>query len=105
MNEARDPKIDEIKFSFHVYANQHEKIQAWIEEQNVKAIEIQKKKVKKTDSFYGIYQMCWKMGYPYCGTIGGELTYEFTPNSIGESLVVKNEMTGEQLDVTDYDLW
>lgn len=26
---------------------------------------------------------CWALGYPYTGAIGGALTYEFSPTSLG----------------------
>lgn len=42
--------------------------------------------------------------YPYFGAIGGELTFQFTPTSIG-SIIKVIHCTGEQLDLTDYDSW
>ena len=42
--------------------------------------------------------------YPYFGANGGDLTYEFTPTSIG--LIVKVVHTsGAVLDLTDYNSW
>jgi hypothetical protein len=44
-------------------------------------------------------------GHAYYGAVGGHLTYCFTPNSIGLSLVVKHSGTGAEIDLTDYDAW
>jgi hypothetical protein len=43
--------------------------------------------------------------YPYYGAIGGELTYCFCPNSIGETVTVIHNYTNEKLDITDYSTW
>lgn len=43
-------------------------------------------------------------GYPYFGTIGGNLTYMFTPTSLGVIEKVKHA-SGEILDITDYSSW
>ncbi len=42
---------------------------------------------------------------PYYGAIGGGLTYQFTPTGLGTVLKVTEALTGETLDVTDYDSW
>jgi hypothetical protein len=39
------------------------------------------------------------------GAIGGRYTYSFTPTSIGIVSKVKDEVTGDVLDLTDYDMW
>lgn len=39
------------------------------------------------------------------GAIGGAYTYSFTPTSIGMVIKVKNALTNEEIDVTDYDNW
>lgn len=41
----------------------------------------------------------------YAGAIGGDLTYMFVPNSIGLVTMVRCNLTGEELDLTDYDEW
>lgn len=41
--------------------------------------------------------------YPYFGAIGGDLTYSFTPTSIGT--IIKVESCGHELDLTDYESW
>ncbi len=39
------------------------------------------------------------------GAIGGQFTYCFTPTSIGVAVVIKDSISGEELNVTDYDSW
>ncbi len=41
----------------------------------------------------------------YTGAIGGRYTYSFTPTSIGLVVKVKDAITGEEIDLTDYDMW
>lgn len=40
---------------------------------------------------------------PYYGAIGGELTYSFTPTSIGVIVKVAHAVTKSKLDVSDYE--
>ena len=42
--------------------------------------------------------------WPHFSSIGGELTYCFTPNSIGYTVVVRH-FGGQELDLTDYECW
>lgn len=44
-------------------------------------------------------------GAPYYGVIGGGLTYKFTPTSLGIIVKVQEAVTGEEIDLTDYDSW
>jgi len=37
--------------------------------------------------------------------IGGRYTYEFTPTGVGIVVKIKDAVTKEALDVSDYDLW
>lgn len=48
-----------------------------------------------------------KIKYPYLGAIGGGLTYEFTPTSLGTCFKVRFGTPGneQELDLTDYDSW
>ena len=41
--------------------------------------------------------------YPYSGAIGGDITYSFTPTSLGTCLKVTS--FGQELDITEYDQW
>ena len=42
---------------------------------------------------------------PYYGAIDGAYTFSFTPTTLGEVIKVRNELTKEEIDLTDYDLW
>ena len=39
----------------------------------------------------------------YCGAIGGRFTYSFTPTSLGMIIKVKDDLDGDEIDITDYD--
>ena len=39
------------------------------------------------------------------GAIGGVYTYEFTPTGIGLVIKVRNNLTKDILDLSDYDSW
>lgn len=39
------------------------------------------------------------------GAIGGRFTYEFTPTSLGLVTSVRDNITRNSLDLTDYSLW
>lgn len=41
----------------------------------------------------------------YEGSIGGRFTYSFTPTSLGTVTKVRDNISGEELDVTDYGAW
>ncbi len=42
---------------------------------------------------------------PYYGAIGGQLTYSFTPTSLGVIEKIHHCVTKNELDLTEYDLW
>jgi hypothetical protein len=42
---------------------------------------------------------------PYYGMVGGAYRYIFTPNSLGVSIIVENEVTGDRIDLSEYELW
>lgn len=39
------------------------------------------------------------------GASGGRFTYSFTPTTLGTVAKITDAITGETIDVTDYDLW
>lgn len=41
----------------------------------------------------------------YTGAIGGRYTYTFHPTTLGVVVKVIDELTKEELDVTDYESW
>lgn len=44
-------------------------------------------------------------GVPYVGAAGGQFTFSFTHTSLGDVAKVKDAVTGEELDLSDYDSW
>jgi len=42
---------------------------------------------------------------PNIGAIGGLYTYSFTPTSIGTVIKIKNNLTQDILDLSDYEDW
>lgn len=43
--------------------------------------------------------------HPYYGCSGGGYTYHFTPTTLGLVVKVTNNLTKEEIDVTDYHNW
>lgn len=41
----------------------------------------------------------------YAGLIGGRYTYELTPTSVGDTLVVKDNLKNIEINLTDYENW
>lgn len=41
----------------------------------------------------------------YGGAIGGRYTFSFTPTSLGLVTKVKDDISGEEIDLTDYNMW
>jgi hypothetical protein len=76
---------------FNLSDEQNDKLKAWIEEQNSKVAEHQK-----------------EMGFssaPYYGCSGGAYTYSFTPTTLGMVVKVKNNLTKDEIDLTNYKDW
>ncbi len=42
---------------------------------------------------------------PYYGAIGGAYEYSFVPTGIGTAVKVRNVVTGDAIDLTDYEAW
>ena len=72
----------------------------FIKEQTKNALERQKKEIVNPNP---IIVESWEMGYPYEGAIGGSLTYEITPTSLGG--IIKVKMYGQEIDLTEYETW
>lgn len=91
--------------TFTITDEEEQKVAVWLKEVYTKAIEEQKQKILPSHEFYDIYKTTWDIGYPYTGTIGGGLTYSFTPTGLGVIVTVKEAITGEELNLTDFDSW
>lgn len=90
---------------FELSKVQQEKLRDWSKIQDEIALCIQKIEIKENDVWYEQYKQYWDEGYPYAGAVGGVLTYSFTMTSLGESVVVKNNLTNQEIDLTDYENW
>jgi len=44
-------------------------------------------------------------GEVYAGAIGGNLTFEITPTGVGTVFKASESITGEAIDLSDYDNW
>lgn len=78
--------------NFKVYPDQILKLDKWLEELHAERV------AKAPKDPLGLDDL-------YCGAIGGELTYSFTPTSLGCILKVTDELTNKTIDLTDYDVW
>lgn len=47
----------------------------------------------------------YSMSIAYYGASGGGYTYCFTPTGLGTVVKVRNGLTKEEIDLTDYDKW
>jgi hypothetical protein len=83
---------------FELTKSDMEKVRAWSETVD------EKRRKKQLDSKDAFIRTNANAGHAYYGAIGGELTYCFTPNSIGMSIEVIHA-DGEKLDLTDFDSW
>lgn len=82
------------------------KLNQWSEKIFIDGVNLQKKQWKDQHKAVEAHvQDCWDMGYPYTGAAGGQFTFMFTPTSIGVICKVRDAVTGEEVDLTDYDHW
>lgn len=88
---------------FLLTENQTIRLDEWKANQNKKAVQEQKQ--NPPDVPQDLLDEFWEMGYPYGGAVGGNLTYSFTPTSIGVVVTVKDAFTNETIDLTDYEDW
>lgn len=66
---------------------------------------IERQKAEASPEDRESHQWLWDEGYPYEGAVGGGLTYEFTPTSIGLIVDVTYKTFKEEfkLELTDWD--
>lgn len=86
---------------FEISLEKLSEIAKWLEEINTKALEKQKENL--TEEEYDYLTLNGK--FLYTGAIGGNITYSFTPTSLGMVIKIKEAITEEELDITDYDSW
>jgi len=93
---------------FQLDEKQQQRLNQWIEAQDLKAIEQQKEELKtmsKDNVLYENYLISHKTGHPYTGAIAGGLTYSFSPTGLGTVIKVKYALTNEEIDLTNYNEW
>jgi hypothetical protein len=84
---------------FELDREQTRKAIAWFSEQHEKVLAAQR---ESEDPFIKAEA---ERGIAYYGAIGGEITYSFTPTALGVVVKIKHAVTGNELDLTDYDSW
>ena len=95
---SRSETRDNNPWTFRLDDQQAAKLEAWCAEQD-KAVLEKQRAAGADDQFIA---MVHEAGQPYYGAIGGELTFLFSPNSIGEVQRVRHSGTGSEIDLTDY---
>ena len=73
------------------------KLIKWISQQDQKVIKEQKSSA--------VPETIRNSGYAYYGCTGGGYTYSFTPTTIGMCISVKNNITKEEIDLTEDTDW
>lgn len=92
--------------TFTLSPEQVRRLSAWTEEQDRLVWQWQRDELEeKPDEADTFKHALNAAGEPYYGAVEGHLTYCFSPNSIGEILVVKHAGTKAELDLTDYGSW
>ena len=97
--ELREP-VQFKQVSFELTVGQINQLNEWLVSVEKRAAEMQVQKASVNG---------WKFPYPrplpYHGATGGELTFSFIPNGIGLHCKVTEAITGESVDLSDYDNW
>ena len=88
-------------YNFGLDGKQIIRLHQWLEEVEKRAYDKQTEQSSAGDPI-GIHSVVKR---PYYGAIGGGLTFSFTPTGIGTVVRVTEAITGEVLDLTDYDMW
>lgn len=86
---------------FELTPAQVEKVSKWYAQVSQKVIDKQRETMLPED--FDEQTAFGEM--PYYGAIGGGLTYMFSNTSLGTVVIVEEAITGEKLDVTDYEDW
>lgn len=89
-------------YNFSLNDSQIQKYSEWVVEQDLKAVEMQKQQIKNPTA---LVKSCWEAGFPYTGAIDGGTTFSFTPTSLGIVSKAHYALTGDTLDLTEWELW
>lgn len=97
-----DQELSEVNqyqvVAFALNEQQVDRLNEWIRGVHVRAAE----KQKTTQSDTAVPS---PPRLPYYGAIGGGYTFSFVVTSLGIVCKVREAITGEELDLTDYDEW
>jgi hypothetical protein len=85
------------EMKFELNAAQLAKLKAWEAEQDAEVLVRQRAEDHRNESFLATLA---EAGIPYYGAVGGQVTFEFTPTSIGDLVKVRHSGTGAKLDLT-----
>lgn len=89
-----EPKQTEKPYlSVCLSESQLAKLHKWEEEQDAKVVASQK------GTRFERY------GLPYYGASGGGFSYHITPTGLGLVIKVSNNLTGDEIDLTEYNMW
>lgn len=97
MNIKIRPAKKYSNVGFELRAGQVEKLNIWLAEVNARAVEVQLASP--------LPKLFPKTAFPYYGTIGGGITFSFTPTGVGLVCKVRESLTGEELDLSEYADW
>ena len=86
---------------FEITDDEKERVRHWLVTEVYPPIIEKQKSAERIP--HAIMASDWEAGFPYQGAIGGGVTYEFTPTSVG--IIVKARAYDQTLDLTDYDSW
>ncbi len=97
--------LEAEQLSFGISQQQALKLEDWITEIYKKAYRRQVESSKPDSDLSRAITMFATEHDPYYGAIGGGISYTFTPTSLGTIVKVKEAITGEELDLTEYNDW
>lgn len=95
-----------MSFTFVLDEKQEAVLREWEKEQDKETVKKQQQDLR--DGRYDgdpFRRHLAEVGEPYYGTIGGSLTFKFTPTSLGAICVVEHNVTKATINLTDYDSW
>lgn len=93
------------KLTFEIEEKELEKYHEWYDKLLPTVLEKSKEYWKDRMS-EEVFNSITKYGtIPYYGAIGGGLTFMFRPTGLGDIIKVKEFLTKEEIDITDYDCW
>lgn len=84
---------------FHLTPAESEKASKFMDEQDAKVV------AKQKESTMAFIKSCADEDIAYYGATGGAYSYIFTPTSIGLVTVIRNNVTKEELTLTDFGDW